>query len=37
MIFVFFLLTGLIVPDLPYVAAHSLWSEAKNNNLELVG
>lgn len=27
---------GLIVPDLPYVAAHSLWSEAKNNNLELV-
>nr|AFH57128.1 chloroplast indole-3-glycerol phosphate lyase [Secale cereale]AHB64326.1 chloroplast indole-3-glycerol phosphate lyase [Secale cereale] len=27
---------GLIVPDLPYVAAHSLWSEAKKNNLELV-
>lgn len=27
---------GLIVPDLPYVAAHALWSEAKENNLELV-
>ncbi|VAH89357.1 unnamed protein product [Triticum turgidum subsp. durum] len=27
---------GLIVPDLPYVAAHALWSEAKKNNLELV-
>ncbi|CAN6363716.1 unnamed protein product [Urochloa humidicola] len=27
---------GLLVPDLPYVAAHALWSEAKNNNLELV-
>jgi hypothetical protein len=27
---------GLIVPDLPYVTAHALWSEAKKNNLELV-
>ncbi|OEL13077.1 Indole-3-glycerol phosphate lyase, chloroplastic [Dichanthelium oligosanthes] len=27
---------GLLVPDLPYVAAHALWSDAKNNNLELV-
>ncbi|CAO2150172.1 unnamed protein product [Urochloa humidicola] len=27
---------GLLVPDLPYVAVHALWSEAKNNNLELV-
>ncbi|CAN6363697.1 unnamed protein product [Urochloa humidicola] len=27
---------GLLVPDLPYVAAHTLWSEAKYNNLELV-
>ncbi|CAL4982679.1 unnamed protein product [Urochloa decumbens] len=27
---------GLLVPDLPYVAAHALWSEAKYNNLELV-
>ncbi|CAO2142792.1 unnamed protein product [Urochloa humidicola] len=27
---------GLLVPDIPYVAVHALWSEAKNNNLELV-